>query len=140
MYGLKNGDSLNEYAGAVTCAAGRVICFPNTMQHRVQPFELADASKPGRRKIIVFFIVDPTKRVTSTRSVPPQQLSWWRDVVRLDRKFPRDVLPCIEKHVEFPLSRATAEEHRLALMEERGMVADAIDEAWYGQVFSMCEH
>ena len=139
LYGLEDGDPLNEHAGEVTCAAGRVICFPNTMQHRVQPFELADASKPGRRKIVVFFIVDPTKRITSTRTVPPQQLSWWRDVVRLDRKFPRDVVPYIEKHVEFPLSRAAAEEHRLELMQERSVAADAIDETYYEEEFSLCE-
>lgn len=46
-------------------------------QHRVSPFELADLSKPGHRRFIALWLVDPHKRIISTANVPPQQLSWW---------------------------------------------------------------
>jgi hypothetical protein len=44
----------------------------------VQPFELIDKSKRGIRKILVFFLCDPSEPVVSTATVPPQQLSWFR--------------------------------------------------------------
>jgi hypothetical protein len=43
---------------------------------QVQPFKLADPTKRGVRKILVFFLVDPGVRVLSTARVPPQQLAW----------------------------------------------------------------
>jgi hypothetical protein len=55
-----------------------MIAFPNVLQHQVQPFELADPTRPGTRKILVLFLVDPGLRVTSTSTVPPQQLHWLR--------------------------------------------------------------
>lgn len=49
------------------------IVFPNFMQHRVSNFGLRDESKPGYRKILVFFLVDPATPILSTANVPPQQ-------------------------------------------------------------------
>jgi hypothetical protein len=43
---------------------------------QVQPFKLADPAKPGVRKILVFFLVDPGTPVLSTARVPPQRLDW----------------------------------------------------------------
>ncbi|KAI9761705.1 MAG: hypothetical protein M1840_001736 [Geoglossum simile] len=40
----------------------RLLTFPNTFQHRVGPFRLADPTKPGHRKILAFFLVDPNIR------------------------------------------------------------------------------
>ena len=48
-------------------------------QHRVSPFELADPTKPGHRRFIALWLVDPHKRIISTANVPPQQLSWWAE-------------------------------------------------------------
>lgn len=49
------------------------LVFPNFMQHRVSNFGLEDESKPGYRKILVFFLIDPAHRILSTADVPPQQ-------------------------------------------------------------------
>lgn len=46
-------------------------------QHRVSPFKLVDPSKPGHRRFIALWLVDPTKRVISTANVPPQQMTWY---------------------------------------------------------------
>lgn len=50
-------------------------------QHKVSSFRLEDPTKPGHRRFIALWLVDPTLRVISTANVPPQQLDWWADSV-----------------------------------------------------------
>ena len=50
-------------------------------QHRVSPFHLEDRTKPGHRRFIALWLVDPTLRIISTANVPPQQMDWWVDSV-----------------------------------------------------------
>ena len=45
--------------------------------HRVSPFRLKDPSKPGHRRFIALWLVDPHQRIISTANVPPQRLDWW---------------------------------------------------------------
>jgi hypothetical protein len=56
----------------MTCIANAAIS-----QHRVSPFKLVDPTKPGHRRFIALWLVDPTKRVISTANIPPQQMSWY---------------------------------------------------------------
>ncbi len=56
---------------------GRLVVYPNVMQHRVEPCELADRTRPGRRRFLIIHLVDPHFRICSTRNVPPQQYDWW---------------------------------------------------------------
>ncbi|KAK6607426.1 hypothetical protein H4I96_03661 [Botrytis cinerea] len=60
---------------------GRLLAFPNVFQHKVSSFRLEDPTKPGHRRFIALWLVDPTLRVISTANVPPQQLDWWADSV-----------------------------------------------------------
>ena len=76
VYGLSNGEALVQPLGAIDTCEGRCIAFPNVFQHRVAPFSLLDASKPGHRSILVLFLVDPTISILSTSRVPPQQKDW----------------------------------------------------------------
>ena len=46
----------------------------------------------------------------------------------------------ILSHVEFPLDRATAEEHRAALMAERKYFVGKSNEYLFEREFSLCEH
>ncbi|CAJ2504217.1 Uu.00g116110.m01.CDS01 [Anthostomella pinea] len=69
------GTCLQNY-GSVETREGRLIAFPNVFQHRVSSFRLQDATKPGHRRFIVLWLVDPNLRVISTANVPPQQLDW----------------------------------------------------------------
>lgn len=59
--------------GSVTTPQGRLLAWPNALQHRLEPFELLDKTRPGRRSCIVLYLVDPHYRICSTRNVPPQQ-------------------------------------------------------------------
>ncbi|KAL1412158.1 hypothetical protein Q8F55_003165 [Vanrija albida] len=65
--------------GAVQTRPGRLVVFPNVLAHRVEPFELADKTRPGHRKVVAIFLVDPVTPIISTANVPPQQRSWAKD-------------------------------------------------------------
>lgn len=48
-------------------------------QHRVSPFRLADPTKPGHRRFIALWLVDPHNRILSAANVTPQRQDWWLD-------------------------------------------------------------
>lgn len=73
---LRDGEAIQE-VGSIATPEGRIIAFPNTLQHCVEPFELGDKSRPGHRRILVLWLVDPHYRILSTANVPPQQRDWY---------------------------------------------------------------
>mmetsp|Transcript_14973 Transcript_14973/g.29140 ORF Transcript_14973/g.29140 Transcript_14973/m.29140 type:complete len:276 (+) Transcript_14973:1058-1885(+) len=79
--------------GMVATPEGRTIVFPNSHVHKVRKMTNT-SDKPARRRIAVFFIVDPEHRIVSTQEVPDQS-----SVLSLDE----------------------AKAHRLELMKERKM-------------------
>lgn len=109
--------------GSVLTRPGRLLAFPNVFQHQVQPFRLEDPTKPGHRKILAMFLVDPNLRILSTGVVPPQRRDWWAPEVRKISPFskiPVEVFDMIIDSVEdFPMSWERAEEVREVLMDER---------------------
>ncbi|KAH6628146.1 hypothetical protein F5144DRAFT_654177 [Chaetomium tenue] len=76
--GRREGSNLQSY-GSVLTPHGRLLAFPNTLQHRVSGFRLADPTKPGHRRCITLWLVDPMTRIISTANVPPPQHNWWDD-------------------------------------------------------------
>jgi hypothetical protein len=124
-YGMKNKDPLNEDLGYLITQEGRCITFPNIFQHRVMPFQLADPTRGGIRKILVFFLVDPESSVTSTAHVPPQQEAWAE-------------LPKSELHPLMNLNQA--KEYREELMKERKYFINQNTKEQYERKFSLCEH
>ena len=153
-WGLGRESPLNQDLGHVVAAEGKCVAFPNVYQHRVQPFELADASKPGFRKILCFFLVDPTTTIVSTSDVLPQQESWWKSdawaemvacaaVPRL-RELPRELYDKVMSDAAAPgtmtISRAKAEEERKALMDERSGFTVTHSKEIFEIEWNMCEH
>ena len=64
--------------GKVETLPKRLLVFPNSHVHKVTEVENlsidANASDSvQKRRIVVFFLVNPEKRIVSTREVPPQQ-------------------------------------------------------------------
>lgn len=49
--------------GSISTHEGRLLTFPNTLQHRVSPFSLIDKSKYGHRKALVLYLVNPHIRI-----------------------------------------------------------------------------
>jgi len=112
-------------------------------QHKVEPFQLADPTKPGRRTIVAFFLCDPSYTVPSTSIVPPQQIGWLQHLLHgtSSTKSPLLDLPTevkdriVEILVEDGaiMDRRAAEEVRAALMQERGRFVKVQDE----QIFEL---
>ena len=74
-----SGSSCLQNYGSVNTPQGRLLAFPNVFQHRVSDFKLADPTKPGHRRFIALWLVDPFTRIISTGNVPPQQADWWAE-------------------------------------------------------------
>ncbi|WP_407565166.1 DUF4246 domain-containing protein [Streptomyces sp. 184] len=118
VYGLEDEDALNQMLGSISTPAGRCLAFPNILQHRVSPFGLTDATRPGYRKILVFFLVDPSEKIVSTSDVPPQQPWSATSTMTLEQ----------------------AKSFREQLMQERKFFVDEHNEQLYEREFSLCEH
>jgi hypothetical protein len=118
VYGLADEDAMNQVLGSAETRAGRALAFPNILQHHVDPFRLADPSRPGHRKILVFFLVDPSVTIVSTSDVPPQQPWSPTSTMTLEQ----------------------AKEFRSQLMQERKFFVDEHNEKIYEREFSLCEH
>ncbi|MET7644345.1 DUF4246 domain-containing protein [Streptomyces sp. NPDC005426] len=118
VYGLENEDALNQTLGSASTPAGRCLAFPNVLQHRVGSFRLTDTTRPGYRKILAFFLVDPSEQIVSTSDVPPQQP--WSDTATMT------------------LDQARI--YREQLMRERKFFVDEHNEQLYEREFSLCEH
>ncbi|MBM7439343.1 hypothetical protein JOC24_002765 [Streptomyces sp. HB132] len=118
VYGLENEDALNQAPGSAATPAGRCLAFPNILQHRVGSFRLADPTRPGSRKILAFFLVDPSEKIVSTSDVPPQQP--WSDTSTMTLEQARNF--------------------REQLMRERKFFVDEHNDQLYEREFSLCEH
>ena len=146
VFGCEQGWPALQFVGSVETREGRLLTFPNILQHQVQPFSLDDSTKPGHRKILALFLVDPHRQVLSTANVPCQQRDWWRDHIaqldtRLDR-LPVELWDAVFDGVtdDFPFSPAEAKAMRLELMHERKAFVIRHDEALKETEFSLCEH
>ncbi|AXE24753.1 DUF4246 domain-containing protein [Streptomyces globosus] len=118
VYGLEDEDALNQVLGSVPTPAGRCLAFPNVLQHRVDAFRLADPARPGHRKILAFFLVDPSETIVSTSDVPPQQPWAGTATMTLEQ----------------------AKQYREELMQERKFFVAEHNEQVYEREFSLCEH
>ncbi|KAM0230035.1 hypothetical protein ACHAPO_009587 [Fusarium lateritium] len=136
----KDGDRQQDI-GSVHTKSGRAIFFPNLVQHRVSPFKLIDKTKPGYRKILALFLVDPAIPITSTSNVPPQQKHWWHpDHVQTNEPSPNSVNE-IEKGdlADWPMGLEEAKELRLHLMDERTWMQEQ-EQDGVRQEWNFCEH
>jgi Protein of unknown function (DUF4246) len=144
VFGCHQDGSSVQYVGGVATKEGRLVTFPNIFQHRVMPFQLQDGTKPGHRKILALFLVDPHIRIISSANVPCQQRAWWAQEIRGQEPF--QILPTelqnevIRKVEEFPISIEEAKELRLELMEERKVFVQKHDQRFASETFSLCEH
>jgi hypothetical protein len=65
--------------GTVSTPKGRLVVFPNSHVHKVSDMMNigigAATTAVAKRRIVVFFVVNPLRRIVSTREVAPQQKS-----------------------------------------------------------------
>ncbi|KAF8330212.1 hypothetical protein F5887DRAFT_97981 [Amanita rubescens] len=142
VFGCNTDGSPIQDVGSVETRQGRLLTFPNILQHQVQPFKLLDPAKPGHRKILALFLVDPHDKVISTANVPCQRADWWSESIGktgLD-KLPFELKDEIFKQVDFPMTMDKAEEFRLKLMGERSKFTVDYNKFFEECSFSLCEH
>jgi hypothetical protein len=128
--------------GRIATPEGRILAFPNTLQHAVEPFELVDKTKPGHRRFLVLWLVDPHYRVVSTRNVVPQQHSWWAEEALTAVDFgtlPQEVVDMVKGEIgDWPMGLDEAKAYRLKLMAERTRATEAaVNRHDY---YNLCEH
>ena len=145
LFGVQQNEShAVQYLGRVLTKEGRLVVFPNVLQHRVEPFRLEDSSKSGHRKILAVFLVDPYLRIPSTANVPPQRMDWWAEKVRsLDRiaELPPELVDNIlDQAGDSPITLEEAKELRLELMTERTAFVDKVNNDYEQETFNFCEH
>ncbi|KAI0011831.1 hypothetical protein F4779DRAFT_571445 [Xylariaceae sp. FL0662B] len=138
-YGIQNEakGTLIQVLGPVLARQDRLVVFPNVLQHCVYPFSLADATKPGHRKVLAIFLVDPHIRVLSTANVPPQRRDWWADEVGKINPFvglPVELFDHIISFVDYPWGMEEAKRVREELVGQREWMDehmnDQIDDAY----------
>ncbi|KAK0649728.1 hypothetical protein B0T16DRAFT_136264 [Cercophora newfieldiana] len=130
--------------GKVLTREGRLLVFPNVIQHQVQSFSLQDTTRPGHRKILAMFLIDPYRPILSSAHVPPQRRDWWAEEVRkaggLDA-LPNEIFDLTVDLVDdFPMSWEQAVKHREILMKERSALVKHETENMFEETFSFCEH
>ncbi|GAA5840534.1 hypothetical protein JCM11251_007611 [Rhodosporidiobolus azoricus] len=154
VFGVEDEGPCVQDFGALSTAEGRCICFPNIYQHRVSPFSLADKTRPGYRKILVFFLVDPLKSasgaVISTSRVPYQQRDWVaRELARAVkesaeesavRKVPVEIWDKVLNEMDWLMDYEKAKKVRKKLMRERKFLVDENTKAIFERQFALCEH
>ncbi|KAH8918134.1 hypothetical protein BT69DRAFT_1338461 [Atractiella rhizophila] len=149
-WGFTANAPLNQPIGSVHTKAGRCIAFPNLYQHCVSSFSLLDPSKPGHRKIVVFFLSDPNltgdEEVLDTSQVPPQQKEWYTrelEALPLDsalKQLPNELLAKVGESIDGLFTLEETKEDRLKLMDERSTFITESDEKFFQVDFNMCEH
>lgn len=99
--------------------------------------KLQDPTRPGHRRFLALWLVDPHTRIVSTANVPPQQRAWWEETQDEAKARPR-IGPR-----NLPIGLMTQEEacgHRLELMRERGLERRNLTLRWETDNYSFCEH
>ncbi|KAK5654209.1 hypothetical protein OQA88_7384 [Cercophora sp. LCS_1] len=124
-YGTKlgcgaGGECVQRYGNVVT-KQGRMIAFPNVFHHRVEGLRLLDGTKPGHRRFVALWLVDPMVRVIGTANVPPQRADW------------------VDGEVEGTMGREEAEGHRRRLTEIRS-AREKEGGAYWAAGYNFCEH
>ncbi|KAJ5506488.1 hypothetical protein N7453_005445 [Penicillium expansum] len=118
-----NGVRTWQDKGAISVSQGRLIAFPNVLEHGANRFSLTDQTRLGHYRAITLYLVDPHYRVCSTRNVPPQQHHWWSQAVGEDLEplgLPKEIVDEIMQNTgNWPMGLPEARRHRQAFLKEQ---------------------
>ncbi|EWZ49067.1 hypothetical protein FOZG_00037 [Fusarium oxysporum Fo47] len=129
------GGSIFQDIGSVLTKAGRALFFPNVL--------LADPTKPGHRKILALFLVDPAILIISSSNVPPQQKHWWTTYSGLDSGcgiMPPELVEKVVDYMDWPIDLEEAKKLRLYLMKERTSFKAEEESRFERMEWNFCEH
>lgn len=149
MYDLTDEEPLVQNRGQCstvggTMPNGRILVWPNTLQHRVGKVCLVDEEQRGHRTIVCFFLVDPTLRIRSTATVPPQPKCWIEEelgTLMPDGLAESTVAGQVAMYMDRGMTYEDAVERRGRLMDERRSTCSlGGDDDLFSREFSLCEH
>jgi hypothetical protein len=106
----------------------------------VAPFSLVDRTKPGHRRFLLLWLVDPHYRILSTANVPPQQREWWvEEAQRTQWNLPPELTKMVTDHAEdWLIGLDEAKGLRLELMKERTVFTQTVERNF--DTYDLCEH
>ncbi|RAH87502.1 hypothetical protein BO86DRAFT_351321 [Aspergillus japonicus CBS 114.51] len=120
--------------GSVTATRqGCFLAWPNTLRYRTLPFSLQNSDLPGHQRFITIWLVDPHYRICSSRNVPAQQHTWWREDAEFDHlsnhfRLPQELRDLImRKTGDWPMGfdEAARFKKQSALERERAICAQS---------------
>lgn len=79
--------------GTLRVPEGRLITFPNALQHKFEAPLLNDAGRPGWIQFLQIHLVDPHYILASTRHIAPRSLDWWCEAVGFEEVCTRYKVP-----------------------------------------------
>ncbi|KAI8924769.1 hypothetical protein BC831DRAFT_551144 [Entophlyctis helioformis] len=132
VYGFHDDASMRvQSVGTMDAVEGMCIAFPNSWQHRQEPFGLADPTRAGHAKMLVFWVVDPVRRVVSTAHVAPQQMDWYVTGV-VAHGLPADLAMHIGPHIRGAISLESARQTRSEQHDKQQAGQSAEDLSMFG--------
>ncbi|KAK1523930.1 uncharacterized protein CCOS01_09017 [Colletotrichum costaricense] len=134
VFAIRSSSDTLQEVGSVLTRPGRTLFFSNLSQHRVRPFRLEDPTKPGYRKIVALFLVDPAVPVISTANVPPQQKHWFEGKDQVHGA--NDMVETMSALIEMDEAKKMREE----LMKERTVLSKTVNDELRDVEWSFCEH
>ncbi|KAF5685285.1 hypothetical protein FCIRC_3526 [Fusarium circinatum] len=143
VFAIDPGADVVQDIGSVLTRQERMLFFPNVYQHHVSPFELVDKSRPGHRKILALFLVDPEIPIISTANVPPQQRDWWAEGLLQNDRFnnlPPELTRMVVDNLDFPIDLEDAKKIRGELMAERTGMQGTLNTNLKHLEWNFCEH
>ena len=132
------GDRMNFSLGKVQTQQDRCIAFPNIYQHCVSTISLADKTKSGHRKMLVFFLVDPNINVPSSAIIPPPRRDWVSDAI--NSEIPEAISKILSEKLNTLPDLDTAKEYQKYLMFTRKFYVKDQNSYVFEREYSYCEH
>lgn len=114
LSGSSSISNTRQILGRVMAPDGRLIVYPNTLQHRMDQYQLENKMESGRRRLLLLHLVDPHYKICSTRNVPPQQQGWWLEIaltrsMRTHWGFPPEIVSLVVDELgEWPITKEDA--------------------------------
>ncbi|KAL4932241.1 DUF4246 domain-containing protein [Aspergillus undulatus] len=142
LYYYSNTNTTNSSLSFRQHACERDI---NDMPYEQYNFSLADRSKPGHRKILALFLVDPHFRIDSSANVPPQREHWQdekqKTISQPLSRLPQELWDMVMQYADIDyITLEEACQYRLELMEERTAKTIMANKAFETGDFNLCEH
>lgn len=91
----------------------------------------------------MFFLIDPTIKIPSTKIIPPQNQEWLKLALKKENVIPglpKDVQGLIADVSDWHFPFSDALKYREELMEERKYFIKQNNEERFERPFSLCEH